>query len=347
MICCTLPSKIFYVLAIILGIGGGFLIYSSLMKKDTKILNTSERIYAVLDRYRIMYDIDQRSMDLTTSTAPHQSQGVDQCIKNIAYFVTNNRPIRMLLVGFPFKSSNHEKKTLGPLPDMAERKSLEYLQEILNEIKKVYSPGTTLLIYCDGIPFAEFFGIPAKDVIAYEEALQLLIADLPDISVYTSKDILKTYGLKSTFQITEFLDHYEPSDKQFKAELKSIPSTALKRFALELDHPQGRLVEQKNTLEDIAIRLLAREMRLRTYIAKAFPSTDFFRLTVHLSIDVSKKFGIRLSPNSDITPYHGVLVQGLNGTWSIHFKKDVDIHNHILKYEIINGVKCGYFKQAK
>lgn len=345
MICCISLKRILYALGIASFIIGGLLINSFIKKhKNDAILSVSTQIYKILDHHRIPYDIDKHSMDLTADTTPQIAQGIDQSIHNIAYFVGKNRPITMLLVGFPFKSSNREKKVIGSLPDMAERKSLEYLQAMLNEIKTVYSPGASILIFCDGIPFAELFGISNATVIAYEKALRLLVADLPDITLYTSEDMLKTHKLTSSSEIIKFIDQFEPSDKQFRAELKSIPETALKRFILEFDYPQGQLLLKQHTLEDIAISLLAREMRLRTYLAKEFPSPEFFRLTVHFSPDVSKKFGIRLSPKSDITPYHGVLVQEADGSWFIRFKKDIDKTKYQLKKDLINGIECSYFK---
>jgi L-tyrosine isonitrile synthase len=315
-----------------------------MIKKKGVVADKANQIYSVLDRYRVPYDIDKRSIDQTASTAPIAVQGVEHCIENLAYFVRKNRPINMLLVGFPFKSCNQEKKVLGKLPDMAERKSLEYLQQICNEIKQVYAPGAKILIFCDGIPFAEFFGIDLADVVAYEKALEQLRIDLPDITLYTSAHMLKDHRLATKSQMIELIDTYEPSDATFTAGLESIPETALKRFALDLDHQEGRLLVKKHTLEAIVIRTLAREMRLRTYITKVFPSPDFFRLTVHVSPDISKKFGIRLSPTSDITPYHGVVVEEDDSSWSIRFKKDVDTKQYSLHNKLINGVLCGYFK---
>ena len=340
----SISSKIICSASVALVIIAGLLSYFFIIKHKSTSLDISKQLYTILDKYRVPYDIDKHSIDQSVDITPQAVTGVEQCIKNIEYFVAKNQPINMLAVGFPFKSGNQEKKVLGYLPDMAERKSLEYLQHMLNEIKAIYKPGAKILIFTDGIVFAEFFEIPIANVIAYEKALKLLLLDLPDITLYTSEDMLRSYGLTSVADIIKFIDQYGPSDAQFKADVKEISETALKRFALELDHPHGQLILKKSSLEDITTRLLAREMRLRTYLMQAFPSSEYFRLTVHLSPDVSKKFGIRLSPTSDITPYHGVLVQEADGAWSIRFKKDIDSQQCPLSSELINGVTCYYFK---
>jgi pyoverdine/dityrosine biosynthesis protein Dit1 len=304
----------------------------------------ARRVYEVLSEYQVPYDIDRRGMGIPTDTTPQPTHGIEECIKNLAYFTEKDLPIKMLLVGFPFKSSNQEKKVLGYLPDMAERKSLEYLQKILDEIKQVYAPGAKILIFTDGISFAEFFGIPFDHVIAYEHGLKQLVQDLPDISIFSSDDMLRRQQLSSVHDIIKLIDQYGPSDEQFRDEHNSIPETPLKRFTLELDHPQGKRLIEEYGFDNIVMKLLAREMRLRNYIAQEFPAHEFFRLTVHFCPDVTKKFGIRLSPTSDITPYHGVLLQENSGAWTIHFRKDVDLQKYRLDTHLVNGLTCPYFK---
>lgn len=328
-----------------LAVLAGIIVATRFTDKISNRVPVAQTIYGILDQVRIPYDIDKHGVDPAADTNAVVATGVDQCIKNIDYFVHNQKPIQMLLVGFPFKSSNQEKKVLGHLPDMAERKALEYLQAVLDRIEAVYKPGAQVLIFTDGIPFAEFFGIPFEDVVAYEKGLKALVADLPDIHIFSSEDVMKAHGFTSAQQINMMIDQYAPSDEEFKTEHPTLPTTALKRFALELDHEKGRQILEKHSLEDIATRLLAREMRMRNYIAKTFTAPEYFRLTVHLSADVSKKFGIRLSPNSDITPYHGVLVEENDGSWSIRLKKDVDVTNYSLHQKDINGITCAYYKR--
>ena len=316
-------------------------------KQDSGVIDTARQIYNVLDQYRITYDIDARSIDSTFDVTPKPATGVAECIKQIGEFVKQKNPINMILVGFPFKSANHEVKTFGALPDMAERKSLEYLQSILNEIKSVYAPGAKITIFCDGIPFASFFGIPYADVVVYEKSLQKLVSDLPDMKLYTSDDFMKEHNYKPLDDITALIDKYPPTDEAYKASAQPVVGIARKRFALELDHAEGQKLLSQKSLDDVVFGLLAREARLRNYLAEAFPATKFLRLTVHFSADVGKKFGIKVSPDSFITPYHGVCVEELDGVWSIQFKKDVNPGQYKKLVKEINGVDCPYFKRFK
>jgi pyoverdine/dityrosine biosynthesis protein Dit1 len=330
---CTLLGALALIVAV------NFLIQHN-KRKEIEIIDA---VYSVLNSYRITDDIDKKSMGIPDSGTMLALQGVEQCKKNLHYFIVQKKPLALLLVGFPFKSSNQEKKVIGYLPDMAERKGLEYLAQMLREVKNVYGPGATLMIFCDGIPFAEFFGIAYEHVVAYENALKVIAQDLPGITLYTSEDMMQAHALISPEQIHTYIDTFEPSDQQCHAQFSPIPETPLKRFSFELDHKDGAELIKKSSLEDIVFRLLAREMRLRTFIAKEFSSPEFFRLTVHFSPDISKKFGIRLSPTSWVTPYHGVMIEECDGSWSIQFKKNIDISLYEQRTKIINGMSCYYY----
>lgn len=234
-------KKVIFGVLILLGLA----IVGIILYKDAYAKKMAREIYRIIDHYRITYDIDKRGVDQATDRQPQHFTGIEQSTQNLLHFIKKNQPIRMLMVGFPFKSANLEKKVIGNLPDMAERKSLEYLQEMLNKIKAVYSPGAHIIIFCDGIPFAEFLGIPLENVIDYENHLKTIARDLPDISFITSENMTKEHNLKSAQEIIEYIDGFSPNDEEYKKELKSVPDTALKRIGLELDHPKGRLLIKK------------------------------------------------------------------------------------------------------
>ncbi len=308
--------------------------------------HTAEHVYNVLDKHRITYDIDAHSVDPTASTTPKPISGVTECIEQINSFVAKNKPINMLTVGFPFKSPNHEKKTIGDLPDMAERKSFEYLQSMLNEIKEVYAPGAYLTVFCDGVQFAEFLGVPLEQVVEYEQTLQTLVSDLPNIRLLTSQEIMQLHDLGRPYNINTMIDNHEPATTNFKASEAPVFGVARKRFALEFDYAEGGKLLEEKTLDNRVAGILTREERLRSYISKNFSPDQFLRLTAHFSGDVSKKIGIKYAPDADVTPYHGVCIEDDN-SWTIKFKKDVDMEKYVLTSKEINGVSCPYFKRKE
>lgn len=321
----------------------GLITFAIIKHKQQSNIALADQIFNVLSKYQIAYDIDAHSVDSTTDTSPRKIAGTSEFVASIANVVKRKEPVNMIIIGFPFKSPNHDKKTVSSLPDLAERKSLEYLQGILDEIKNVYEPGATITIFCDGIPFASFFGISFDDVIAYEKALKSLAADLPGIKLSTSSDFMQEHKLSRLDEINTIIDAHNPIDDSFS---RPISPVLQKRVALELDHPRGKTLLKQQSLDAIIRNFLMRELRFRTYLRKVFPSEKYVRLTVHFSADASKKFGIRLSPDSDITPYHGVLVEENNGSWAIKFKKDINHERYVLTQKTINGIECPYFKSV-
>lgn len=315
--------------------------------RHKSILSTSERIYRVMDEYRVTYDIDKRSIEPDFQAPIQDPVGVEGCLNNISRFVRDNKPISMVLLSFPFKSGNQEKKVISCAADMAEYKSLEYLQSMLDKIKVVYSPGAKLTIFCDGILFCQYLGIDQSKVIDYEKQIKRLVQSFTDIIICSSEDVIADYQLKIPDEINYMIDKYAPNDEKFRSELKDIPNSALARFGLELDHFKGRGIIDKYGVKEVVTQILSREMRLRSFIADRYPSDQYFRLTGHLSSDLGKKFGIKLSPNSDVTPYHGALVEEADGSWFIKFKKDIDTNFYDLQKQTINNVECYYYKATK
>lgn len=322
----------------------GMSLYCSLHQNNYSNFRKAEQIYQELNNYRISYDLDKRAVGLLADIKEQPIVGVDKAINNIAHFVARAQPVQFVLVGFPFKSGNSEKKVIGFLPDMAERKSLEYLQQITDAVKAVYAPGANVLIYCDGVPFADTLGIPVANVMAYEQALKTMVKDLPNITIFSSEDMVKKHGLSSIDEIIPFFDGYNPSDEQMRSELKQLPAVLLKRIEGELDYARGQEHVRKIGLHEIVTQIISREERLRTYIGETFQLPHYIRLTVHLATDVSKKFGLRLSPDSDVTPYHGVMVED-GEQWMIKFKKDIDLKNYVLDAKDVNGIRYAYYRK--
>jgi len=307
---------------------------------------TIDQIYGIFKQYQIPYDIDSESVSAVYKAEESTFTGIAEFKKQIARYVEKNQPIKMLMVGFPFKSANTEQKVFGYMPDMAERKALEYLQSMLDRIRAVYSPGARIIIFTDGVAFAPFLGIPFDHVIAYEVALIQLGSDLNDISWHTSADIMRKHQLKSLEEINLLFDTYPPTDQQFRQMHPSLSEVTKRRIALELDHPAGRALLRKypNTLEHIVFNIVSREARMRNYIIAQFLPSKYIRLTVHFSPDLSKKFGIKLSPTGSVTPYHGVCVQRLDGSWTIEFKKDVKRAECRVEATTVNGIECPFYK---
>lgn len=68
-------------------------------------------------------------------------------------FLRNNRPIDIVLFGFPVKQCLNRLKAVGPLPDLAELGALARLRQLSQVVKSVYPPGVNFNILTDGRHF--------------------------------------------------------------------------------------------------------------------------------------------------------------------------------------------------
>lgn len=314
----------------------------------------SDQILNILKPFQITQDIDKKSLNELLKYPEPNSFDYKSLQEKIARFLKQKKPLKFLLVGFPFKSANTEKKVLSAVPDMAERRSLEYLNDCINSLKAIYPYEVELVIFCDGIPFCEYLGISTETVKLYEQGLQKLVQDMPGITLITSNVLQEKLGLSSIQHICDVIDEYAPTDEEFHKNLEADSvlqdgyKTLLGRLEIEFDSIEGKeFLVKHGPLSKITKSLMAREMRMRRFLESQFDAEDFIRLTVHYSKDLGKKFGVKLSPNSFVTPYHGVLVEEGSGKWFIRFRKDIDPHIFEEVSEVVNDVQCQYMRLKK
>lgn len=145
--------------------------------------SVAERAHAVmnvLNRYRIGYEND---WDVPESILNSKSR--------IENFISQDKPIELVLPAFPFKSSNKSVKVLGTLPDEAERVSLMHLEGLCQAIEDVSEAKAHIKIVSDGACYSgkqfllqfgtsetlltqglDLLGVSDEEVWTYGEALR-------------------------------------------------------------------------------------------------------------------------------------------------------------------------------
>lgn len=215
----------------------------------------AKHIYSILEQHRITFDIDQCSISQGIQQKPEHAQGVEAFIQQINTFVSHKTPLAFLVVGFPFKSKNIEKKVISTSADMAERKSLEYLNTIFQDISRIYEPGAHITIFCDGTFFGEFFDVTDDEISTYEATLKKLSQDLAYITLITTQDmshmILYNVDLKNAQKtMRNIVDSYPPNNDDFITSIEyNLPETLKQRILLEFDYQEGKKIIQKNLLK--------------------------------------------------------------------------------------------------
>lgn len=242
-------------------------------------------------------------------------------LKKVIHAVKKQEPIQFVLPAFPGKSPNSQK-VLGHLPDMAEEKSLLFLNMVCDSIKEIYSPGAEIIICSDGRVFSDVVGISEKHVSEYQVEIEKIIEknELLNLSTFTMDEICQG---KSFTSIREALvrTHGRPLDLireevkkgQSEASLKEIHRMycGLVKFLVE-DSLHPDMVETKSQIQKVsrkkAYLMIQRSNAWTRLIEELFP--DAVRLSIHPQSCGSKKLGIQLlGKETWMTPWHGVAVK--------------------------------------
>ncbi len=246
---------------------------------------------------------------------PHLSQ--------VIAAIEKREPITFVLPAFPAKSPN-PAKVLGTLPDMAERLSLDFLNNLCKQIQKIYSPGAKVIICSDGRVFNDVLDINDSDVTRYQQELAFLLKQTAFVSA-------TTFNLDEVYEGLTFDEMRHRLMEQFGEPLEIIRDSVRKgskmpcsmedeeahrhycgmtRFLLEdalrPDQTLSRTALQK-TCRHRAYVVIQRSRAWTALIAEHFPNA--VRLSIHPQTCGTPKLGIRLmEAESWMTPWHGVAV---------------------------------------
>ncbi len=120
----------------------------------------------------------------------------------------------------------------------------------------------------------------------------------------------------------------QPDTATFENKLSHDPALqenilALEQWiALEFDYPQGHSLTKQTSIYEIAKKLTHHGLQYSSFL-KPFRPAQVIRLSVSYQPNVSSKMGIKLSPSSTVTPWHGVLVNDCHGNFLIKHCKDI------------------------
>ena len=244
--------------------------------------------------------------------APHLSK--------VATAVERREPVTFVLPAFPGKSPNLAK-VFGPLPDMAERRALEFLQHLCDRIKQVYQPGARIILCSDGRVFSDVVGMRDEDVTAYQQELSKMIADLglTSISSFNLEELYEESGFDQ--MRGQLMQQYGESVDFLKASVSNGDQETVRlycgitRFLVEDAMFPGQKKSRTAIQKECRIRayeVIQRSQAWSELIEARF--ADAVRLSIHPQGCGAKKLGIRLinstfGPENWQTPWHGVAVE--------------------------------------
>ncbi len=279
----------------------------------------------------IAKDILAEVMKYRRFSGPKTSCAISACpkcfephLQKVISAVALDLPVTFVLPAFPGKSPN-PAKVLGPLPDMAEKRALEFLQQLCDRIRQYYPPGARIILCADGRVFSDVVGMRDEDVTAYQDELEKMISELglTSISIFNLDEL---YVGQSFDQMRAQLmeQHGEPldviqnsirrcgKDQDFSVEDKESRRLycGITRFLLEdaifPGQKKSRTALQKEC-RSRAYEVIQRSKAWGELVEMQF--SNAVRLSIHPQACGAKKLGIRLiEPDNWMTPWHGVAV---------------------------------------
>ena len=130
-------------------------------------LKNTELAHAILEQvfaYRQLHDTSPSA--LCTGFGDLAREETQQHVAKIENMLINQSPITMVLPAYPGKSPNRNK-TLSKRPDLAERYSLDRLNQLCEAISALSPFGVQVLLCSDGYVFSDLVRIPDRDVALY------------------------------------------------------------------------------------------------------------------------------------------------------------------------------------
>lgn len=304
-------------------------------------LEIAHKIYQVMEPYLLDRDLAAAAVGLGYNVEKISADNKQKLIRRLAIIVDAKRPIDLNLVAFPFKSGNRDHLVLGHLADMAEFKSLEYLNTMRQAIADIY-PNVQFRIYTDGLLFNDLFEIPDEHVAAYEESLRQLGQSFPEIRIITFSEILAHKGV-ALQQVRENSDLHARSIKPPEHRVVLMERRILREIK-HSRHSFSRLPQhqQSQRLKQLTKLIIGRVETARSMV-KEHERPGSFNLSAHLQKDFDKRLGIMLFPKGAIPPSDAVLVEADDGSLILCNKQDVDMTKYRLVSQTINNLPCPYF----
>lgn len=288
--------------------------------------DTQSRSGAVEIAKKILVDVMQyrrMSNPATACEAPFCERCLEPHLGKIVSAVSEGRPVTFVLPAFPGKSPN-SAKVLGPLPDMAERCALEFLQHLCDRIRRYYAPGAHMVLCSDGRVFSDVVGLRDEDVTNYQDEISNMIENLglSSLSTFNLEELYE--GLNFDEMRTSLMEHHgEPVEmlqaavSRGKAEDASVDDKeahrlycGITRFLVEDSMFPGQTRSRSSIQKECRVRAYSVVQRSKAWgelVEEQFP--DAVRLSIHPQTCGSKKLGIRLIGfETWQTPWHAAAV---------------------------------------
>jgi pyoverdine/dityrosine biosynthesis protein Dit1 len=252
-----------------------------------------------------------------TCLAPH--------LERVKRFVLAGEPVHFVLPAFPAKSPSR-RKTIGPLPDLAEELALSFLQLVCDEVTAVHRPGARITICSDGRVFSDIVDVSDEAVTRYGEEIASMVAALGrgSLDLFKLEDLLGTADFEAMRAL--LVEHYGEPLEAIRERTRTEDAhrglfDGVMRFLLEDRMGQGSGKTKSRLRKECkadAYRVIQRSNAWSRLVADRFP--DAVRLSIHPQEVHSEKIGILLGETHDawLTPWHSAVLKSQEAFRLVH-----------------------------
>jgi pyoverdine/dityrosine biosynthesis protein Dit1 len=275
--------------------------------------------------------------------------GEKELLNRIEDIIKIDTALTLVLVGYPFKSTNTDLKVLSEKVDMGEFIGFLTLNHICQQIQTLYKPGAKVLIYSDGLAYTSLLDISESTYKSYQKDLNTLSAFFNEyISIHYPQDLDLNLKEKApfdqeTFQdITHFMEEELNCTKWkeiFDIKAKELLPDMAEKLKNKMTRKKAQLAlnKKRNELIKDKSRALALEASQLSYVFGQAVKNDlknvpYIRLSIHPHQNISEKLTIPVIYGSRGTPWHLTPLLYKDGV-QLQKKKEIEKY---FKYKKIN-----------
>lgn len=270
-------------------------------------------------------------IDFLLSMRPGDSSGIrgrEALTQKITRMMASGDPLHLVLVGYPFKSTNIEKKVISAHVDMGELTGLLTLNHMCQEIEKIYSPGAVLSIYTDGAAYTKPLDVTHEAFEDYQRELAQLLQHFHE-------------HIKLVRIHPDLESQPEPTiDEETKKDMAAFMEG-------ELDSTRWNLSKsaRKRRAKELAEIFAKNSARFGQAVREHLESTDYIRLSIHPHEDISAKLTVPCIMGSKGTPWHGSpYIDRESGQIKLGKKKDLAKLGYTLQVFNIDGLELSIYE---
>ena len=244
--------------------------------------------------------------------------------------ICDERMLTLILPAFPAKSANRQK-TLSAKPDRGEIMGLTQLNQLCQNMQKIYQPGVKLIICSDGRVFNDLVLVSDADVDLYQQGIQNIIAEhrLNHLTTFNLDEVYLGHNYQNMREL--LMLEFGQSLASLKQQILEEPHwryqfNGIHRFIIEdqlVLKPEQSKNKVRQQAKETAYEVMRRSNAWSELLAQYFSQS--LRLSIHPQPCGSNKMGIQFisSGNRWSTPWHNVLLKDAQG-WQLIKREEAE-----------------------